>query len=1174
MSITASDSRALLPPMADGSHLNEDGSEKERRVAANNPGYNAAFKSYVGNHIVTSKYTILTFIPVNLFEQFRRVANAYFLFLLILQLIPAISALSWVTTAIPLIFVLAVTAVKDGFDDFKRHKSDHGVNTRPSRVLRNNAWIDVQWHEVVVGDIIAMNDGEFVAADLFLLSTSEPHGICYVETAELDGETNLKIRQAIPDTNHLDETHHLNEFDGVVFCEPPNNNLHRFDGALTYKNKQFPIDNDKILLRGCVVRNTKWIHGLVLFAGHDTKLMQNSGGARFKRTHMDKLMNNMVITIFCFLATLCLIAAIGSGIWTTLYGGDFRIYLPWETFTSTPGVIGVLNFFSFIILLNTLVPISLYVSVEIIRLIQSWLIDWDRGMYFPENNTPAAARSTTLTEELGQIQYIFSDKTGTLTRNVMSFLKCTIDGVSYGKALTAANAGAAARSDGNASAAGALTRVDFSWNALADQDFEFFDESLVKECRGGNPRAADFFRLLAICHTVVPEETEAGGLEYKAQSPDEAALVSAAKNFGFVFMRRTPTQVVISIHGQEETYDLLTIIEFNSDRKRMSIVVRMPNGKLRLYCKGADSVIYARLGPNSCEDLKTTTSQHLEVFANDGLRTLCLAYRDLGEEEFTAWQKEHHEASIALTDREARIGAVAERIETDLTLIGATAIEDKLQEGVPEAIANLARADIKIWVLTGDKQETAINIGFSCQLLRTDMELCIVNGKEEKDTLASLEQAKRVAEVNPDVAKALVIDGHSLHHALEPHNKLKFLEVASKSRAVICCRVSPLQKALVVTLVKEHKKAVTLAIGDGANDVSMIQAAHIGVGISGMEGRQAVLAADFSFAQFRFLERLLLVHGRWSYMRMCKFMAYFFYKNFAFTLCQFWYAFFSAFSATTLYDAWMITFYNVIFTSLPVLMVGIFDQDVDDKTSLKFPQLYIPGQRNLLFNKTKFWLSLAKGIWTSVVLFFFALGIFYDQLSPSGRTNNDLVFLGTCVAAVLVLVVNLEIGLNTYSWTIVNAVFVIASILSIWAFYFILYSVPAFGETVIAYYWAVYRIIASGAFWFYLGLGVATIFLPLLSMRYYQITYRPTPVDIVREIRKLDSTRDRQNRDSKSSDSLELGVREPTKPSPQPAHHGFAFSQEPGGADLITPGPRCSIGEGTGMGIKKPAARE
>uniref|UniRef100_A0A6I8N5H0 Phospholipid-transporting ATPase n=1 Tax=Ornithorhynchus anatinus TaxID=9258 RepID=A0A6I8N5H0_ORNAN len=865
----------------------------------------------LNNRIQTSKYNILTFLPVNLFEQFQRVANAYFLFLLILQLIPEISSLPWFTTIVPLVLVLAITAVKDATDDYVSSSS------------YNNFVIKEKWMNVKAGDIIKLRNNQFVAADLLLLSSSEPHGLCYVETAELDGETNLKVRHALPVTSLLgSDAHRLAEFDGTVSCEPPNNTLDRFSGVLRWGEGQFPLNATHVLLRGCVLRNTDWCFGMVLFAGPDTKLMQNSGRTKLKRTSIDRLMNTLVLWIFGFLICLGVFLAIGNSVWERRVGVRFRRFVFGDEEETDSVFSGFLTFWSYIIILNTVVPISLYVSVEVLRLGHSHFINWDRKMYFPAKEAPAEARTTTLNEELGQIEYVFSDKTGTLTQNVMTFKKCSINGRAYG--------GLAGVREWDREAKPVFLRP----KGQADSKFQCFDRRLTEAIQQGDPRVHEFFRLLSLCHTVMPEEKDTGELAYRVQSPDEGALVTAARNFGFTFKTRTPETITVEEMGTHVTYQLLAFLDFNNVRKRMSVIVRNPAGQIKLYCKGADTILLERLRPSS------SRASDLQEFAGDGLRTLALAYRDLEEEQVVAWLQTLAEARCALACRDQLVAAAYEQIERDLLLLGATAIEDKLQEGVIETVASLTLANIKIWVLTGDKQETAMNIGYSCKLLSDDMnEVFVVSGVSAGAVQRELRKAREalfgpsqslpielasgekfqelalssIVEETITGDYALIISGNSLAYALGPDLQQEFLEVACVCKTVVCCRVTPLQKAQVVELVKKHRRAVTLAIGDGANDISMIKTAHIGVGISGQEGMQAVLASDYSFAQFRHLQRLLLVHGRWSYFRMCKFLCLFFYKNFAFTLVHFWFGFFCGFSAQIVLDTSYWTVINHLF---------------------------------------------------------------------------------------------------------------------------------------------------------------------------------------------------------------------------------------------------------------------
>lgn len=784
----------------------------------------------------------------------------------------------------------------------------------------------------------------------------------------------------------------------------------------------------------------------MVFAGKDTKLMQNSGRTIFKRTKSDRLLNILILGIVLALVTMCLFASIACGVWEMMTGRHASKYIPTdkitkdESFTSVT-LKSIFAFLSYLILLNTVVPISLYVSVEVIRQCQSLLIDFDKRMYFAPKDAYAKARTTTLNEELGQVEYVFSDKTGTLTQNLMTFNKCSINGILYGEVKDFATGEMV---DVNGENEHLFTPVDFSQHnsKYYEENFKFYDQSLLEQVRNRNRQVHEFFILLALCHTVM-SEVKNGRLEYQAQSPDEAALSGAARNFGFVFVDRTSNTIEIEVLGESLTYELLAILDFNNVRKRMSVIVRAPDGTISLYCKGADSVIFEHLGQgNTSARVREITNDHLEHFAGVGLRTLCLAKKELSEDEYKKWRVEFQKAETSLEERDAKKDRCYEAIEQDLELLGATAIEDKLQDNVPQTIANLIAANIKVWVLTGDKLETAINIGYSCELLNDDMcEIFVIDGCYPEEVEKQLKQgqkkmsrllrqkqhvhepamnsnwnqnghkqtASRVPHSNgqrkrrrpassqanlsspqkprrgrrsrlsqgshspskankhqssspsspkgkrtrrkrvapspnvtlhddnnntdlkeaatiytidlpeerrsttfsqratpsqmplgggdPSGGFALVISGHSLAHALCPNREQLFLSVASQCKSVICCRVTPLQKALVVDLVKRHKKVITLSIGDGANDVPMLKMAHIGVGISGQEGMQAVLASDFSVAQFAYLERLILVHGRWSYFRMCKFLRYFFYKNFSFTLCNLWYAFFCGFSA-------------------------------------------------------------------------------------------------------------------------------------------------------------------------------------------------------------------------------------------------------------------------------------
>jgi phospholipid-translocating ATPase len=431
-------------------------------------------------------------------------------------------------------------------------------------------------------------------------------------------------------------------------------------------------------------------------------------------------------------------------------------------------------------------------------------------------------------------------------------------------------------------------------------------------------------------------------IEYKAESPDEAALVSAAKNVGFTFVKRKGNELTVDVLGKEYVFTLLNVLEFNSDRKRMSVILRRPYpwNDIILYCKGADNIITERLAETNQQDVVDRTHEHVDSFSNDGLRTLMLAYRILEEDEYNNWKKEMDDASTAVERRAERIADIQEEIEMDLKLLGATGIEDKLQEGVPQCIEDLRRAGIKVWVLTGDKLETAINIGYASNLLDGEMQLWTLRGGDGKEIAQSMDNVlenldaitkKNVEKLANDESysiheNALVVEGSALVSVFETSElKEKFLEIADQCKSVICCRVSPLQKAQVVELVRKYHNVVTLAVGDGANDVSMIQVANVGVGIAGHEGVQAAMAADYAIAQFRFLHKLLLVQGHWSYARISEMILTFFFKNVFWVFPALWYQIYSSWSGNIFYDYSFLQLYNIIFTLAPTVVLGMLE---------------------------------------------------------------------------------------------------------------------------------------------------------------------------------------------------------------------------------------------------------
>ncbi|KAJ1983054.1 hypothetical protein H4R34_001510, partial [Dimargaris verticillata] len=1756
---------------------------------------------FTPNKIRTSKYTLTTFVPKNLFEQFRRAANVYFLATAILQLIPVFGIDNPGLAVLPICVVLFITAIKDGYEDYRRHVSDTEFNrTKTCRLInwqnrnfghrrsdlhvlwvvfgRLLGWLglgflvprpptrvdhhiyeredprwsastvplplgqparnpavtpakdapsqsfelqqlhaseatavpsssmppraqlaspaapsppsrrtsmysrrshrysisdphrprfgDSIWEELYVGDIVLLQNNDAVPADMIILSTSEDDGTCYIETKNLDGETNLKSRSCLAETARVQTAFDCTQLQASIKSDPPSSNLNSYFGTMTinletlpaappkiasdsvpsfeqdlgspqaepfddelYGEKVVPITIKNLLLRGCVIRNTDFVIGVIVYTGPESKIMLNSGETPSKRSRIERVMNYQVVTNFVILLVLSLLLAMGATInWRHWVNSG----VPWISDTESLGAVYVLTFWQTLILLQNIIPISLYVSIELVKTMQAYFMYQDLGMYYEPTDRPCIPRTWNISDDLGQVKYVFSDKTGTLTRNVMEFRKFSVWGRAYGRqlpgdeldvdrghlgileqqmaedpALPPSEAASILSMEKHDITADPTSPTSCSYHSasLTDMPAHLSDSHLVlspkrqdtrehmlNEHKGAmlsafHPRYIDmndatsdafscvdprvfqalrhwgqpastqqdptndprnltrhqmrqqhanrlgmFFTMLAVCHTALVEKAERrqedierergnlseeegdgedgivsgsgwhspgisspGGIQrqpmlpahsnpardsdmtqvdlhptgnpfrsdpsspsrsldqnplslassfthasrqspnltgkpnyipinYRAESPDEGALVKAARNFGFTFLGRNKDQVKLDILGTNFTFTQLDVIEFNSTRKRMSVIVRRPApwNDVVLFCKGADNVIMDRLAAGQ-DDLRDRTLEQIDHFSNQGLRVLCLAYRILPEDEYQSWGRRYKRAQITTDGREEQMEALAEEVESQLSLIGATAIEDKLQEEVPECIAALRDAGIHVWVLTGDKLETAINIGFASSLLTRDMEVWTIRRADEETVLerfrlvaniilkqgiktglihprdldpASREKPKtwwgktrRLAkflvsgpksDVNdpgsrgwlfnlgsgpsrhsqrvvarkwarnrdlrrkhvhthgrsfyrsffdrqggtrddmailgdggqghvlpdgqevtetipahskhprhltlgslrrlfrnrrrldhlqttygideqdavnmsyhasrvslrsmsgysvaqlerglspdtrlsycgtrrflnevglsspgpssdefysedegsiteypsdpdspwtnrdeedqdhiggtlaagrrttlvpghypltkslgrchsrrrsvhqpspaaavddsaayvPAIEHALVVDGTSLKFILRSELHARLLQqIAPACKSVICCRVSPLQKAQVVKLVRDYHDAVTVAIGDGANDVSMIQQADVGVAIAGEEGMQASMASDYTIGRFKFLRNLLLVHGVWCYHRISEMVLNFFYKNVVFSFATFWFQFFCGYSANFFYDYSYFQLFNLIFTSLPVIIMGVLDRPMQYKTGLRFPGLYRLGSRGTHFSMRRFWTYQLDAVWQSMVCYFTFHLLFNRGGVPdhSGRAMGQFDMSSPVVLAI-VIVANFFLGIRTYSWDIIFVISVVGSILVLLA-YTPVYA-QFFGTDLTGIEAVIYP---SGMFW----LGILFAVIAALLFRYLFTfmgrTYHPEDLDILRE-REYYHLDDREDRQTLGASGAEAGFGPP-----------------------------------------------
>ena len=1109
------------------------GNDEERKIK------NKRFKN---NMICTTKYNVITWAPKSLLLQFQRVANIYFLLISILTCLD-FSPKNPLVMIGTFAFVLFFTMLKEGYEDIKRFKQDKEINTKFELVYNkeNGKFENKLWQDLRVGDIVKIQKEEAFAADLLVIQSSEESGMCSIDTMQLDGETNLKEKY-VPALFKARSPDELVEMEGDIICDYPSAELDKWDCCVRIANNNRTIyaELKNLILKGCILKNTEWIMGIITYTGHDTKIMKNAKPPPIKSSNVMNLMNKILYSVFVVQILICILFSVGSKYWLDKYGKNIW-YIPYDRLEVNFGI----RILIFLVSYSHLIPISLYVSLEIVKMVQAKLISFDIKMEdYYMNNRPAMARTSDLIEELGQVEFIFSDKTGTLTKNEMIFQKCSINNQIYGDTENNHNAQQTQNNNKtNRSFNSDKNKEKITINTGTAGDNNTGQSNVGRFSVNGDPRASNallnnitqitesinsnntnsnrethknqiynFFTICSVCHSAYVDKNKTTGEEsFISSSPDEVALLEGAKKMGFIFKSKTTSTIeIIDIYGKNKIFNIIVEIPFDSARKRMSIIVEN-NNHYYLFTKGADNKMLSKINRSTItQNYINKIHDHLDQFAKEGLRTLVMAQKELTKEIAEGYQKRYGELSMYTgNDKEQKMLDFFNQIESNFDYVGSSAIEDKLQDGVSDTIDLLMKSGIRIWVLTGDKKETAIEIGKSCKLLQKDMILIDLTSSSPISIQSQKDFAKAIEHYSEKYLGAdensifkqrifIIIDGKNLAYVFSDKQISEdFFKFALVAHSVICCRVSPKYKANVVRLAKENGKWITLAIGDGANDVPMIMEAHIGIGVSGKEGTQAIRSSDYAIGQFQFLKRLILLHGRWGYIRISVFICYYFYKNIVLVCTEIYFAAFNGFSGQLFFPDFLPTCYNCIWTSWPCVIAYAIEQDVDEESSFKYPILYQAGQKKVYFNLKVFWFWIFYAILHGVITYFVVNFIcFCGVLNGDGVTHDHWTYSTLCFTC-LINDVTFKTFLDLTHWNLFSLLIGVLSLI----FYYVCLCclcTPTFAK--------IFQVELLSKFWVIMtNYKSVMVFLLLpfftimfdVTIKIIQKNFFPTPADII-----------------------------------------------------------------------------
>ncbi|XP_012936830.1 probable phospholipid-transporting ATPase IIB isoform X3 [Aplysia californica] len=919
------------------------------------------------NVVRNQKYSIITFIPKVLFEQFKFFLNLYFLIIALSQFIPELRIGYLYTYWGPLAFVLFVTMSREALDDYRRYRRDKEANSQKFKKLTRDGIIRVPSSDIQVGHLVILEKNQRVPADMVLLRTSEKDGGCFIRTDQLDGETDWKLRLAVQDTHRLPSNVDILDITANVYAEKPQKDIHSFVGTFTRSDTGSEHEDS------LSIENTLWANtvvasgtalGVVIYTGSETRSVMNTSQPKSKIGLLDLEINTLTKLLFFAVLVLSLVMVTLKG-----FGG------PWYRY-----------FFRFVLLFSYIIPISLRMNLDMGKAFYSWVIQRDKTI------PGTTARSTTIPEELGRITYLLSDKTGTLTQNEMVFKRLHLGTVSFTPETM----------DEVVSHLKTSYSTPSTTNATPVRSSGPVRRSVLT-------RVVEAVRAIALCHNVTPvyEESSNGDVKsddteadqqlkqrvsYQASSPDEIALVTWSESVNLTLVKRDLNSITLRTPtGALASYSILQIFPFTSESKRMGIILKdKESGEITFYLKGADVVMQSIVQYNDWLE------EECGNMAREGLRTLVVAKKVLSEEQYQEFDSRYHQAKMSIQERNSKMQAVVEGLERDMELLCLTGVEDKLQEGVRPTLEMLRNAGIRVWMLTGDKLETAICIAKSSKMVSRLQDIYVFQSVNDRsEAHLELNSLRRKNEA------ALIISGDSLQVCLKFYEH-EFVELACQCPAVVVCRCSPTQKADIVKLLQTHTGKRTSAVGDGGNDVSMIQAADAGIGIVGKEGKQASLAADFSISQFSHIGRLLLVHGRNSYKRSASLSQFVIHRGLIITTMQAVFCSVFYFVSIALFPGFLMVGYATVYTMFPVFSL-VLDKDVSADIAITYPELYkdLTKGRSLSFKTFFLWvlISLYQGgiIMYGALLLFEAEFIHVVSITFTSLILTELLMVGLTV---------------------------------------------------------------------------------------------------------------------------------------------------------------------------------